>query len=84
VRAKFIMTVLNFVFGCLFIDSQGAMLSGRQNGFGGKVGIAVDFYPLKWLALGVGASVDLQGFVNNNSLTGSYGGTFTARAGIHL
>ncbi len=82
IRTSFIMTIIHFDFGWAFFGQDGL---SRQDGLGGKVGIALEFYPVRILSLGVGADFDAQGFFpSGSSAIGTYGGTFLARVGLHL
>jgi hypothetical protein len=78
---RILVIVLHFDFGWAFLDYKDAP---NQQGFGGKVGLAFDFYPHRVVSLGVGADFDGQGFMTPSGLVGTYGGTFTFRTGFHF
>lgn len=80
-RTSFISTMLHFDFGWAFIDVARA---GTQEGLGGKIGIALDFYILRFLSAGAGADFDIQGYSTPRGFIGSYGGTFVGRVGLHI
>ena len=77
--------VIDIGFGYSFLDIDGAQ---RSQGFGGRIGLSLDYFPSKWFSLGPTASFDAQGYNNssgdNKSVVGAYGGTFTGRIGFHL
>ena len=80
IRASIMIAVIHFDFGWAFFEAN----SKTEQGFGGKFGVALDFYPLKWLSLGLGVDCDLQGFDTEKKLIGGFGGTFVFRAGLHI
>ncbi len=70
----------------LHLDLGYAGLGGdlrTAQGFGGKLGTALDFYPLRWLSVGAGAALDAGAYRGLPRLTGSVGGTFVVRIGVH-
>jgi hypothetical protein len=79
--SSWIRSVIDIGFGYSFLDIEG---TPRHQGFGGRVGVSLDFFPTKWLSVGPTASFDAQGYLTDNGLIGAYGGTFTGRIGFHL
>jgi hypothetical protein len=77
--------MIDLAFGYSWLELQGA--PSRQ-GFGGRIGASLDFFLARWFSIGPTASLDLQGYSESanggTSLVGAYGGTFTARIGLHL
>jgi len=53
-------------------------------GFGGKLGLAFDYYPIPVLSLGAGGAFDGQVFPLAQDAIVGLGGTFVARVGLHL
>ena len=76
-----IRSVVDIAFGYSFLDIDG---TPRHQGFGGRIGISLDFFPTHWFSLGPTASFDAQGYSTENGIIGAYGGTFTLRIGFHL
>jgi len=74
----------------LFFDfGYAALISNvvSANGLGGKLGLTVDFYPVKWFSIGPAASFDAQGFVPRTAGTAwvsALGGTLFGRIGFHI
>ncbi len=77
----------NRVVGLMHMDFGWAVLATQgivTHGIGGKLGVALDYYPVRWVSIGAGADFDVQGYRTPSSMLGSYGGTFVARFGLHL
>jgi hypothetical protein len=70
----------HFDFGYAFLGTGNATIKG----FGGKIGMALDFYPVQVLSIGAGGAFDVQGYSTDNGFIGGYGGTFVGRLGLHL
>ena len=79
--SRWIRSVLDFAFGYSFLDIDNAP---RQQGFGGRIGVSLDFFPLRWLSIGPTASFDAQSYSTKTGYIGADGGTFTGRIGFHL
>jgi hypothetical protein len=77
--SKMIM-LFHFNFGYSFLSGIGS----TQSGFGGKIGLAFDFYPMQIFSIGAGVAFDGQGYSLPQGLAGAFGGTFVARLGLHL
>ncbi len=81
VKAGKMIAVMHLDFGWAFFQPGNAK---TEEGFGGKLGLALDFYPIKWLSLGGGVDLDIQGFDTERGLIGGFGGTFVFRVGLHI
>ena len=81
IPSKFVVFIVHADFGWAYFDLATAP---TQQGFGGKLGLALDFYPVRVWSLGIGADFDAQGYVTSSGVLGAYGGTFTFRTGLHF
>jgi hypothetical protein len=78
---SWLRSVLDLGFGYSWLDLEG--VAPRQ-GFGGRIGLSLDFYPAQWFSVGPTAAFDAQGYSIHNGYTGAFGGTFAIRIGFHL
>jgi hypothetical protein len=53
-------------------------------GFGGKIGVAADYYPVRYVSIGAGGAFDLQAYQVDPAYMVGVGGSFVARLGLHL
>lgn len=86
VQSGIVIVVLALAGGYAFYSAQ---LLEQQNGFGGRIGVAVDIYPTRWFSIGPGASADLMAYIRRpalmqGSVAASVGGSFELRIGFHL
>ena len=72
--------VVHVDFGWAYLDTSGTI----SQGVGGKLGAALDYHVTRWLSLGAGAALDLQGYSTRTELVGGWGATACGRLGLHL
>lgn len=81
-RYDFLVVNFRIEFGWTRLDMAS---QSDWDGWGGKLGVGLDFYPIKWLSLGPQIDFDGQGFnPPTGSITGAVGGTFALRLGFHI
>lgn len=81
-RSDFMVTNFRVEFGWTRLDMSN---QSDFDGWGGKLGVGIDFYPLKWLSIGPQIDFDGQGYnPPTGGIAGAVGGTFALRLGFHI